>query len=274
MFEGSTGLRTTAIAAMRALSLCAGPSPARAEPVVGKITQVTGKAQVQRGSSSLVATVAMPVELHDQLKTAVPGEITLQMLDNSVLTVNESSVLAIDENIVGGGVRTTTNVGLISGTVQALVTKVARSAAPSFTVTTPNAIAGVRGTNFICRYNAGRARAGFPNCFEFTDCATTKGVVLVTNNPPRPGVGVEVREGQTTTVPCLAAPLAATAGTLGVLSPTGGSSGAATLGPAAIVGAGLGVAGVVGGTVAGVIEGTAGGGGDGGAAVVTVSPAR
>jgi hypothetical protein len=130
----------------------------------------------------------------------------------------------------------------------------------------------VRGTNFICRYNAGRARAGFPNCFEFTDCATTKGMVLVTNNPPRPGVGVEVREGQTTTVPCLAAPLAATAGTLGVLSTPGGSSGA-TLGPAAIVGAGLGAAGVVGGTVAGVIEGTSGGGG-GGAAAVTVSPAR
>jgi hypothetical protein len=272
MFEGDTGLRTAAITAMLALSLCASPSPARAEPVVGKITQVTGKAGVKRGAASMNAAAAMPVELHDQLKTADPGAITLQMLDNSVLTVNESSVLAIDENVVGAGVRSTTNVGLISGSVQSLVTKVARSAAPSFTVTTPNAIAGVRGTNFICRYNAGRARAGFPNCFEFTDCATTKGMVLVTNNPPRPGVGVEVREGQTTTVPCLAAPLAATAGTLGVLSTPGGSSGA-TLGPAAIVGAGLGAAGVVGGTVAGVIEGTSGGGG-GGAAAVTVSPAR
>jgi hypothetical protein len=146
---------------------------------------------------------------------------------------------------------------------------VARSAAPSFTVTTPNAIAGVRGTNFVCRYNAGKARAGFPNCFEFTDCATTTGMVVVTNKPPRPGAAVQVGAGQKTTVACLAAPLAATPGTLGVLSaPAAG----ATLGTTAIVGAGLGVAGVIGGTIAGVVEGTSGG--SGGTSARTVSPAR
>ena len=268
-FEGGTGLGTAAITALLALSLCVGLSPARAEVVVGKITQVTGKAEVKRGNASLEAKAEMPVELHDQLKTATPGELTLQMLDNSVLTVNESSVLVIDESLVGGGVRTTTNVGLISGSVRSLVSAVARSAAPSFTVTTPNAIAGVRGTDFVCRYNAGKARKGFSNCFEFTDCATNKGMVLVSNNPPRPGVGVQVAAGQKTTVACLAAPLASTPGTLGVLGATAASS--ATLGPAAIVGAGLGVAGVIGGTVAGVVVGTGGGGGGG---AVTVSPAR
>lgn len=270
MFDRTSGLPTTAVVAMLALGLWASPSPAHAEPVVGKITEATGKAEVKRGGASLNAVAAMPIELHDQLKTAVPGEITLQMLDNSILTVNESSVLAIDESIVGTGVRATTKVGLISGSVQSLVSKVARSAAPNFTVTTPNAIAGVRGTTFTCRYNAGRARAGFPNCFEFTDCATSKGMVLVTNNPPRPGVGVQVAAGQKTTVACLAAPLAATPGALGVLStPAGGVLGS-TLGPAAMVGAGLGAAGVVGGTVAGVVAGTAGGGGGGG----TASPLR
>src|SRR5258708_1333059 len=85
MVEASWGLRTAAIAAIMALSLCAGPSPARAEAVVGKITQVTGKGQVERGGATLDAAPAMPVELHDRLKTAVPGEITLQMLDSSVL---------------------------------------------------------------------------------------------------------------------------------------------------------------------------------------------
>jgi FecR protein len=270
MFDSNMRLRTTAIAVMLALSFCAVPSLVRAEAVVGKITQVSGKAQVKRGSASLDAVAAMPVELHDQLKTATPGELTVQMLDNSILTVNESSLLAIDESVVSAGVRKT-DVGLISGSVQSLVTSVARAAAPTFKVKTPNAIAGVRGTNFICRYKTGTARAGFPNCFEFTDCATVEGTVVVTNNPPRPGVEVKVKAGERTTVACLAAPLAATAGGIGALSAPAAGAGSG-LGPAAIVGIGVGSAAVIGGTVAGVIEGTSGGGSGG--TVVTVSPAQ
>lgn len=260
--------RLTAIAAILALSVCAGFSLARADAVVGKITQVSGKAEVKRGTASFDAAPAMPVQLHDQLKTATPGQLTVEMLDKSVLTVNESSLLAIDESIVGGGPGASTNVNLLSGSVQSLVTSVARAAAPTFKVTTPNAIAGVRGTNFICRYNAGKARPGFPDCFEFTDCATTAGTVVVTNNPARPGVAVKVGPGEKTTVACLAAPLAATPGTLGVLGTGGTTSG--VMGPAAIVGAGLGTAAVIGGTVAGVLESTGGGTSGGGATVSTL----
>jgi hypothetical protein len=265
MFEGKTAFRTMAIGAMLALSLCVWSAPARAD-AVGKITQVTGKAQVTRGGSTMDAAPAMPVELHDQLKTGSPGQISLEMLDNSVLTVNESSVLSIDESLVNAGTRTTTNVGLLSGSLHSVVSAVARTAAPSFTVSTPNAIAGVRGTDFNCQYSSGKARAGFPDCFEFTDCATTSGMVLVTNNPPKPNVGVEVGAGQRTTVPCLAAPLAATTGTLGALG-----AGGSTLGAATVVGAGLAAGGVIAGTTVGVIEATGGGSN---AAGVTVSPSR
>jgi hypothetical protein len=268
IFAGNTRLRAAVAATILALGLGAQPLLARGEAVVGKITQVTGKAQVNRGATSLDAVAAMPVQLRDELRTAAPGELTLQMLDNSVLTLNESSVLAIDESLISGGVRTTTNIGLLSGSVRSLVTSVARSAAPSFTLTTPNAIAGVRGTDFICRYNYGAGRAGFPNCFQFTDCATTSGTVIVSNNPPRPGTEVKIGPGQMTTVACLAAPLAATAGTLGVLTGTTGGRHGSVLGPAAIVGAGLVTAAVVGGTVAGVVAATSGGGGG------TASPSR
>src|SRR5215472_4814888 len=159
MFDGKTGLRTRTILTILALSLYSQASPARAD-AIGKITQASGKAQITHGGSTKDAAPAMPVEVHDQLKTGSPGQITLEMFDNSVLTVNESSVLAIDESLVSGGTRTT-NVGLISGSVHLLVSAVARAAAPTLTVTTPNAIAGVRGTDFVCQYNSGRARAGF-----------------------------------------------------------------------------------------------------------------
>lgn len=256
--------RTIVIVLALALGLCAVPSLARAQGVVGKVTQASGKAQIKRGTSTFDAAPAMPVELHDQLSTGSPGEITLQLLDNSVLTVNESSVLTIDETVVGGA--GTTKVGLVSGSVRSLVTAVTRAAGgPSFQVSTPNAVAGVRGTDFTCRHYYGPARPAFPGCFEYTDCETTTGVVGVTNNPPKPGVEVKVGPGEITTVACLLAPLAATTGTFALLGPTAAAgattagAGIATFSSPLYIGGALGAAAVAGGTAAGVAAGTTSG---------------
>jgi FecR protein len=257
-------LRKTTIVLTIALIFCAGRTLVSADGEVGKITQASGKAQVKRGKDTLNAAAAMPVLLHDQLVTGVPGELTVEMIDNSTLTLNEASVLAIDESLISGGVRTNTNVSLLAGSVHSLVSAVTRRNAPSFSVTTPNAIAGVRGTDFVCQYQKGKGRKGFPKCFEFTDCATTTGSVVVTNNPPKKGVFVKIGPGQRTTVACLAAPLAATAGTLGVLSTTGtAATSTSIVGTTAVVGAGVAGAGVVGGTTAAVVETTTSGGGGG-----------
>lgn len=256
-------LRWPAVAVFLLLDLCAAPLIVQAEATVGKITQVVGRAQVKRGGAELKATAPMPVEMHDEVKTFAPGQVTLQMADNSVLTLNESSVLQIDESIISGGTRTSTKIGLLGGSLRSLVTTAARGVGGSnFEVMTPNAIAGVRGTDFECAYHEGKARPGFASCFQFTDCATKTGAVVVSNNPPRPGIEVSVGPGQMTTVACLAAPLAASSGSLGVLtqSSAGGAGQAGVLGPAAIVGIGAGAAAAIGGTTAAVIESTGGGG--------------
>jgi hypothetical protein len=67
------------------LDLCALPLVARAEAVVGKITQVAGKAAVKRGSADLKAVAPMPIELHDELRTSAPGEVTLEMATTASL---------------------------------------------------------------------------------------------------------------------------------------------------------------------------------------------
>src|SRR5271154_456062 len=95
------------------VNLCAWPLAVRAQEVVGKITEVGGKAVVKRGSANLKAMAPMPVELHDELQTSAPGEVTLEMADNSILTLNESSLLKIDESIISNGTRTSTDVGLL-----------------------------------------------------------------------------------------------------------------------------------------------------------------
>lgn len=138
------------------LALIVPPSMVLADGVVGKITQVTGKAEVKRGSPP------MPIQLQDEVKTLAPGQVTLQMDDNSILTLNESSLLKIDESVISNGTRTSTNVGLLGGSLRSFVTAAARGVGgTNFKVTTPNAIAGVRGTDFICTYNDGHARPGF-----------------------------------------------------------------------------------------------------------------
>lgn len=144
------------------LALIVPPSMVLADGVVGKITQVTGKAEVKRGSASLNAVAPMPIQLQDEVKTLAPGQVTLQMDDNSILTLNESSLLKIDESVISNGTRTSTNVGLLGGSLRSFVTAAARGVGgTNFKVTTPNAIAGVRGTDFICTYNDGHARPGF-----------------------------------------------------------------------------------------------------------------
>ncbi len=263
---GNRRLRYLPAALLLILDLSTGIAVARADDVAGSVTQVSGKAEIQRGTTKIAVTAGMPVQLHDQVSTAAGGQLTLKMIDGSMLTLNESSKLVIDENVVSGGVRSSTTVGLLGGSLRSLVTSVARSAGTtSFKVETPNAIAGVRGTEFTTSYSDGTARKGFTNCLKFTDVTASSGKVVLANNPPKPGIEVAVTPGHKATVACGAAPILTTTGVLGSL--TGGVTT-----ETAVLGA-LGAAAVIGGATAGAIEGTSGGGG-GGATVVTVSPAR
>ena len=233
-----------------------------ADDVAGTVTQVTGAAEIQRGGTKIAVTAGMPVQLHDQISTSAGGQLTLKMIDGSMLTLNESSKLAIDENVVSGGVRSSTTVGLLGGSLHSLVTTVARSAGgTTFKVQTPNAIAGVRGTEFTTTYTDGLARKGFGNCRQFTDVDTGSGTVVLANNPPKPGVEVAVGAGKKGTVPCAAAPILTSSGLLGSL--TGGVTAETAL---------FGAYGLIGGATVGIIEGTSSGGGGG--SVVTVSPSR
>jgi hypothetical protein len=238
-----------------------GIAAAHADDVAGTVTQVSGSAEIHRGGSKLPVTNGMPVQLHDEITTADGGQVTLKMIDGSMLTLNESSKLTIDENVVSGGVRSNTTVGLLGGSLHSLVTSVARSAGGStFKVQTPNAIAGVRGTEFTTTYTDGLKRKGFGDCRQFTDVGTSSGTVVLANNPPKAGAEVSVTAGKSGTVPCAGAPLLTSSGLLGALT---GGVGAET--------AMFGVYGLIGGTTIGIIEGTGSGSKKGGG---TVSPSK
>jgi len=246
--------RVTVTFLVMAAAICAGASGSQAQNAVGSITDITGSAQLQRAGSTLNLTTSMRVELHDLLTTAAASQLTITLLDNSVLTLAESSRLTVDENVVTGGVRTSTKVSLLGGSLHSIITTALHVGAPTFEVNTPNAVAGVRGTDFEMRYTTGLPREGYPGCLEFTDEATNEGTVANWNKA-NPAAVVEVLAGQHTTVACAAAPTAASNGGLGVLPGPVGPLGALLSSPlfpvvgtgAAATGISLGIYGGLGG---------------------------
>ncbi len=187
----------------------------QAQNTVGTVSGLTGTAHVERGGTTAPVTSGMPVELKDKFTTDAGGQLTITLNDNSKLDLAEQSTLVIDEQVVGAGGPQTTKVSLLGGHVQSLVTKALRGTAPSFEVKTPNAIAGVRGTNF----GVGFAPAS-PVCGQSptSDVAVADGTVEVAN-AAAPNLGITVEAGYETVVCATRPPLPP--GPLGIAGPAG-----------------------------------------------------
>jgi len=181
---------------------------------VGSVTQMSGTAQVLRAGATLSAALSMAVELHDQVTTAADSTLTITLVDNSTLSLYQSSTLVMDENVVAAGVRERTLIRLLIGNVTSVVNTAGRTIAPNnFQIQTPNAVIGARGTDFDTSYSEGVVRPGYEGCQRYTDVVVREGVVAI-SNPANPAAVVEVPAGYETTVPCLLPPL--TGGPIGI----------------------------------------------------------
>lgn len=163
---------------------------------VGQIAQLSGTAHLTRGAATSTVTLSEAVQLHDRLSTEAGASLAIVLADNSRLELSESSTLVIDEQIMGPGGRQNTTVGLLAGKVDSLVTTALRGAAPTFTVQTPNAIAGVRGTQFSVAYSARSAVCGNA---PSSDIAVDVGLVQVANRAA-PAVTALVEAGYETVI--------------------------------------------------------------------------
>jgi FecR-like protein len=209
-----------AFAVMMALLVTISPSAALAQATTaGSVTDLTGTANVQRAGATSAVTRGMLVQTGDRLSTDANSGLTVTLTDASKLQLGESSVLVIDEHVLGPtGGRVSTKVSLFTGLVHSFVNLTA-AGSPSFEVHTPNAVAAARATEYATGYQEGSTRPGFTGCNRFTDVAVYHGTVGITQ-PAAPTVPeVLIPEGYETTVPCGMPPL-----TPGPLGMTGASS--------------------------------------------------
>jgi len=125
---------------------------ARAEfkPDEAKITFIKGKVEVQRnGSQTLVpAVMKMTVYPGDKISTEDGAEAELKLSDGSVLKLKDSGLLEIEKmEKQKKPMNTIRAFRLAKGKILGAIRKLS-SRESKFTVTTPTAVAGIRGTVF------------------------------------------------------------------------------------------------------------------------------
>lgn len=154
--------------------------PALAFGGIGKVTVAEGKSsRTPRGGAPVSLTVGAQIELNDTIDVAKGGKLKVSLNDGSVIMLQDESRLQIDEAAFKDQQREGFKASLSFGRFWAKVQKTLSGTEAKFEVSTPRAVAGVRGTIF--RVDAARLVSG----------ATTRNV-----KAQAPATQVTVKEGK------------------------------------------------------------------------------
>jgi len=139
------------IAALVALAL---PAPGLAADA-GQIKIARGAAWIERAGIRHPAQVGAKVQESDVIATGADGSLGMTFLDDSLLSIGPNSTLVIerftfDPTTQRGSFEST----LRSGTLSAVSGRLTRQSPDAMKVRTPEAILGVRGTEFLVRAGA------------------------------------------------------------------------------------------------------------------------
>lgn len=121
------------------------PVSARAEPVVGAVSKVTGQAQI----GGAHAAAGTPVHINDRLRTGANARLQVTFSDNSSLTLGENANVVIDRFVYNPR-KSSADVVLnaTQGAIRFAGGKIERMQNKNVVVNTPNAALAVRGTHF------------------------------------------------------------------------------------------------------------------------------
>lgn len=171
-------------------SLCIAISGASAK-VVGTLAAIEGDVDVGRSSVWEMASVGDSVAMGDEIKTGPTGRAKILFEDESLLSIGVDSHITIDDHIFDPSGSSTSIFSLLRGKLNALVTEYYKTAGSQYEVRTATATCGVRGTEFVVRYD---------EVAEKTDVTVVSGIVAVHSLVDPTGPGVLVTASEVTTV--------------------------------------------------------------------------
>jgi hypothetical protein len=148
---------------------------------VGKVTELTGPAEIVRNKKSTESKVNSPVEMNDTIVTA-KARATLTFEDNTNVKITEQSKLVIDDFVYDPKKGTgKLAMKVVLGTARYASGQIAKSNPQNVNVQTPTATVAVRGTDFSMTVDElGRSLIVLlPSC-DAKSCVT--GAIVVKND--------------------------------------------------------------------------------------------
>lgn len=146
---------------------------------VGFVAAVSGDARLMRDGAPADLAVGAEVREGDQILTGAKGRVKVLLSDDSVLALGSKSEIRIETHRFSvASKERKTRIYLGNGAVRALVQKTVQSEAADFEVRTGNAVAGVRGTEFVLEAENGASRLStFSGEVEFSTAAGVRTLV-------------------------------------------------------------------------------------------------
>ena len=137
-----------------AIAILSGWAIAAQAADIGQVKIAKGQVTIERQGKTIPAAVGARLQVADIVKTGADGSVGITMDDDSLLSAGPNSALSLDNYAFDS----TTNQGrldtsLNKGTLSVISGRIAKQTPDAMTVRTPNAILGVRGTEFVVSAN-------------------------------------------------------------------------------------------------------------------------
>lgn len=157
---------------------------AHAQSEIGTVAAVVGTLQIQRGGAWQDSHVGVPVFVGDRLRTGANDRTKIVLRDDSVLDIAADSEVVLDKQVFDPAAHQFHSLlRLVKGKMRGWVSDYYHEPRARYEVETPTAVSGVRGTEFVVRYDESR---------EFTDVVGVADQVEVTGKLAVMGSGVVV----------------------------------------------------------------------------------
>lgn len=121
---------------------------------VGTIAALEGTVEIGRGGAWTAASIGVALRAGDELRTGRPGRLRAVFQDDSVLIVGDESHLVVDEQVFDLNREVFRSViRLLKGKMRSLVSEYYKRPRAVYSIETPTAVSGVRGTEFVIVYD-------------------------------------------------------------------------------------------------------------------------
>ena len=166
---------------------------ANAADAVGRVLLAAGDTSAVRDGKEVRLAFNSPIEFRDLLRTGRASSLQIRFVDDSLLSVRESSEFAIEEYQFGGREEERRSFfRLVKGGFRAVTGLIGRTNTASYRVRAETATIGIRGTDYAVRDCRGDCGAGVKDGLYGTVLGMSSGTnqITVTNNAGESTFGI------------------------------------------------------------------------------------